>query len=452
MSQSKSTRRTFIQRSAGAVGFAMTVPYFSTSSSVRAEDENSKLHVAAIGVGGRGTDIGHQAGRLGKMVVCADVDRKHAERFAEQAKKQYGASCEVVEDYRRILDRKDVDAITCGTPDQWHAKIAIDAMHAGKDVYCEKPLTLTLGESQLISRVTEQTGRIFQVGTQQRSEFGRVFLKAVAIARSGRLGEKLHATSSVGNADAGGPFPTEDPPPNLNFEFWLGQAPLVDFCPNRIGWNFRWWFEYSGGQVTDWGVHHTDIALWALAGENTGIAQAEGEGVFPGLPADTDVIEFLNGRVKLPHQYNVARDFNCHFTLPNGNTINLLSQRNELIIEGEKGRIRVNRGSLTGKPVEEINADPAQRDWLNQEVGKLFRGMPLEGHMANFFHCVKTRQMPISDVWSHCHSVNACHIANVAMLLRRKVTFDPQKYQFVGDEEANRFIHRTQRSPWELTA
>ena len=445
MRQTKTNRRKFLRLSAGS---AIVAPYVWTSSYAKAEDTNSQLNVAAIGVGGRGSGIGHQAGRLGNMLACADVDRSHAERFATKSA-DYGANCEVYDDYRKILDRKDVDAITCGTPDHWHTKIAIDAMQAGKDVYCEKPLTLTIGQSQQITRATQETGRIFQVGTQQRSEFQRRFLKAIVIARSGRLGDKLHAISSVGRATSGGPFPSEAPPRHLNFDFWLGQAPLVDFCPKRIGWDFRWWLEYSGGQVTDWGVHHTDIALWALGGENTGIVEAAGKGVFPGLPADIDVVDFLNGRVKIPQKYNVARAFDCLLKLPNGNTIQLLSDRNELIIQGEKGRIRVNRGSLTGKPVEAIGADKTQREWLEQEVDKLYRGMPSGGHMANFFQCVKTREMPISDVWTHCNSVNACHIANVAMLLKRKVTFDLKRYEFVGDDQANRFLHRHQRSPWQ---
>ena len=266
MKPHKTHRRNFIKAAAVTTAGA---PYFWSSSYAKAEDSNSKLNVAAIGVGGRGTGIGVQASSLGNMVACADVHAGNANRFASRVAKEHGARCEVYDDYRKILERDDVDAITCGTPDHWHTRIAIDAMRAGKDVYCEKPLTLTIGESKIISQVTQETGRIFQVGTQQRSEFNGRFLKAIAIARSGRLGKKLHAISSVGKATAGGPFKAEPAPPELNFDFWLGQAPVVEFCPNRIGWNFRWWLEYSGGQVTDWGVHHTDIALWG-AGRGPG--------------------------------------------------------------------------------------------------------------------------------------------------------------------------------------
>ncbi len=436
-------RRTFLKGTAATAVAAAAPTIWTRTSSAAAND---KLNFASIGVGGRGTGIGHEAGSLANMVACADVHQDNAARFASK----YEGKCEVYEDYRRILDRADIDAITCGTPDHWHVRIAIDALEAGKHVYCEKPLTLTIDESKQIMAATERTGKVFQVGTQQRSEFGQMFLKAIAIARSGRLGDQLHAVSSVGTATAGGPFEATEPPPGLNFDFWLGQAPQVDFSPQRIGWDFRWWLEYSGGQVTDWGVHHTDIALWALGGDETGVIEAEGKGQFPGIPEGTDLVAFLNGKAKLPNQFNVAHQFDCNLKLANGNTINLVSDKNELLIEGDKGRIRVNRGSLTGQPVDEIMADAQQREWLDEEVRKLYRGMPLDGHMANFLHCIKTGEKPISDVWTHCNSVNACHMANIAMFVRRKITFDPQTYRFVGDDEANLFLKREQRSPWGL--
>ena len=433
-------RRHFLKRTTAAAAATGLAPYFwSPNNAIGAA--NDKLTVAAIGVGGRGSGIGHQAGSLGNMVACADVHLANAEKFASK----YDGNCEVHQDYRKILDREDVDAITCGTPDHWHVKIAIDAMDAGKHVYCEKPLTLTIGESKEVMEATKRTGKVFQVGTQQRSEFNQNFLKAIAIARHGILGDKLHAISSVGKATAGGPFETTAAPEQLDFNFWLGATPEVEFCDRRIGWDFRWWLEYSGGQVTDWGVHHTDIALWALGGEERGVVEAEGEGTFPGIPEGTDVNAFLNGRTQLPNSFNVAHTFDCNLKLENGNTINLVSGKNELILQGDKGKLRVNRGGLTGKPVEEILSDPSRKEWLDGEVAKLYRGMPREGHMANFFHCVKTGEMPISDVWTHCNSVNACHLANIAMLVKRKVKFNPDTYRFEGDDQADQFLTRERR-------
>lgn len=446
MAPHKSTRRTFLKTASAATAAGVAVPYYFPGVAAAGESANEKLTVAAIGVGGRGSGIGQQAGNLGNMVACADVHRGNAENFA----KHYGGRCKVYTDYRKVIDRQDVDAVTIGTPDHWHVKIAIDAMKAGKDVYCEKPLTLTMQESQLICRAVEQTSRIFQVGTQQRSEFGAMFLKAVVMAQSGRLGKTLHALSSVGGATAGGPFPNEDPPAELDWDFWLGQAPKVPFCPNRIGWNFRWWFEYSGGQVTDWGVHHTDIALWALGGAETGIVEAAPiESHFPlGRELMRDTLLGKKPFEELPVSYNVAQRFKVDLRLPNGNTITLFSGPNELIISGELGRIRVNRGSLTGKPIDELSE--ADKKWLDEQVVKLYKGQRPGSHMANFFECVKSRTQPISDVWSHCRSVDACHMANIAMLLGRAVRFDPEKHRFIDDEEADRLMWRPQRKPYEI--
>ncbi|MHC4398646.1 MAG: hypothetical protein ACYTG0_03105, partial [Planctomycetota bacterium] len=269
-----------------------------------------------------------------------------------------------------------------------------------------------------------------------------------AIARSGRLGKKLHALSSVGGAQSGGPFPTADPPPNLNWDLWLGQAPKVPYCEKRVHYQFRWWFEYSGGQATDWGVHHTDIAVWALGGEKTGPAEIEGEGEFP--LGTRGVLEMLAGKRPAvePNSYNVARQFDCNMKLPNGNTIRLYSGSNELIIEGELGKIRVNRRGLTGRPVEDLT-DADQRR-LDEEVVKLYKGRQPGSHMQNFFDCVKDRSLPISDVFTHCVSVNSCHMANIAMLLGRKIRWDPEKYDFIDDPEASALIGRPQREPYSI--
>jgi len=465
MTRSQLTRRGFLTRSAGAAAGAAMVPYFRSSPRARGESKNDRLNVASIGVSiyrnvwgqkgpfdGRGTTIGHQAGDLENMVACCDVCREHAESFASR----YDGRCKTYSDYRELLQREDIDAVTIGTPDHWHTAIAIAAMKAGKDVYCEKPLTLTIDEGRLIRKVAKETGCVFQVGTQQRSEYDQVFLKAVAIARSGRLGKKLTALSSVGQPDFAasdtiGPFEDAPPPEGLDWDFWLGQAPKVPFCPQRCHYNFRWWLEYSGGQVTDWGVHHSDIALWALGGDEIRVAEVEGKGDYPVLASsDVDRIDFLNGRAKLPNSFNVARSFDCRLKLTNGNTMRLFSGENELIISGENGRIRVNRGGLTGQPVEQLTAE--DKPWLDEEIIKLCKGKKPGSHMANFFECVRDRALPISDVFSHIDSVNACHMANIAMILGRKLTWDARQEVFVGDDEANRWLKREQREGFEIQA
>ena len=435
MTHQTTNRRQFLKTSAGLTGALAATPYFHTNHDLFAaqnQTKNDRLSVAAIGNGGRGSAVGHQAGRLGDMLACCDVDKNRAAGFA----KKYGEKCKTYGDYRQVLDRKDIDLVTIGTPDHWHVKIAIEAMQSGKDVYCEKPLTLTIDEGKKICRVVKETGRVFQVGTQQRSEYGNKFIKAVAIARSGRLGKKLRAVSSVGGARSGGPFKSSDPPANFDWNMWLGQAPMTPYIKERTHYQFRWWLEYSGGQVTDWGVHHTDIAMWALGLGDTGPTTIKGTGKFN----------------RQSDCYNVAQTFDCTMDFANGHQIVLNSGRNELILEGEKGRIRVNRGSLTGKIVEDIANDKSEQQKLDEEVRKLYRGRPLQGHMQDLFSCIKDRALPVSDVFTHHRSVSVCHLANIAMLCGRKLTWDPQKEDFVGDEQASSMVSRKQREGFEINA
>jgi len=457
------SRRSFLKRTTATGLTAATAPLILPGLYAQAP-ASDRLNVAAIGVGGRGSGIAGQAGQLGRLVAVCDVNRTNADRFAQQQAEK-GHKCQIFTDYRQMFDKvKDIDVVTIGTPDHWHVKIAIEAMQAGKHVYCEKPLTLTIAEGQLVQAAVNKYGKVFQVGTQQRSEFDMRFLKAVAIAQSGRLGKNLEAVSSVGKAASRsqdkdlpfGPFKTSAVPEWLDWDLWLGPAPQVDFCTERIGWNFRWWFEYSGGQVTDWGVHHTDIAFWALAGQDGQAVEAEGKGEFMAVDREK-VRDFLLGKVAakdMPLGYNTAFSFDVDIRLSTGNKIKLISGENHLLISGELGRIRVNRDRLTGKPVEDIDADPKAKQEIEELMAKLYGGSlpsPNLGHMSNFFDCVRSGKQPVANVRDHVRAVNACHLANVALLTGRKVTFDPAKQQFIGDAEANTLISREKRSGYGIT-
>jgi predicted dehydrogenase len=443
---STSHRRDFLKHTSG-IAAGVAVPYWFTSRQVRAQEANDKLSVASIGVGGRGSGIGHQAGGRGNMIACADVDRTHAERFAGR----YEGRCKIYADYRQLLDKEKPDIVTIGTPDHWHTKIAIDAMQAGCDVYCEKPLTLTIAEGQQICQVVEDTGRVFQVGTQQRSEMAQRFLKAVVMARSGRLGDTLTASCSIGGAPSGGPFPTSDPPEHLDWNTWLGQAPVVPYTRERCHGNFRWWLEYSGGKLTDWGAHHVDIAQWALGYENSGPIELEGEGEFPNIPDDLDPVAFFAGQQTIPNGYNTATKFKINVKFAKGDTIIVRHDLdNGVLLEGEKGRIFASRGRLTGKPIEEMTDQ--DKEWLDEEVAKLFQDLPPTGHMENFFLSVKERKQPISDVFTHHRSLSTCHMCNIAMLLKRKLRWDPEQEKFLDDDVANALLSRPQRKPFEIIA
>lgn len=440
MNTPRLTRRHFL------ITTAATMPAFWIATNVRgAEAANDKLNVAAIGVGGRGSGIGHNAGQLGNLVACCDVDRSHAERFAGK----YGGQCEIYTDYRKLLERKDVDVVTIGTPDHWHTAIALAALKTGRDVYCEKPVTLTVDEGKLLCRVVKETKRVFQAGTQQRSD--KRFLTAVALARSGRLGQTLTATCSIGGGPKGGPFPTGTPPAGLDWDFWLGQAPKVAYTRERCHGSFRWWLEYSGGKLTDWGAHHVDIAQWGLGYEHSGPVEIEGQGDFPNLPEDFDPVAFFAGKQTVPNGYNTATQFEITLTFDNGSRIVVRhGPGNGIEFAGEKGTLFVSRSQLTGKPVEEMpEADVA---WLNEEIDKLYKGMPRHGHMGNFFECVKTRREPVSDIFSHHRELSSCHLCNLAMLLKRKLRWDPRQEMFVGDDQANALVRRPQRKGYAIEA
>ncbi len=440
MSRRQTHRREFLK----AAGLAAAAPYFWTASRAQAQPSaNDKLGVGCIGVGGRGSGVGNDCcRRAGVKVACADVDLSHAERFAGG-----DSAVKIYQDYRKLLEHNDIDIVTIGTPDHWHVKIAIEALQAGKHVYCEKPLTLTIDEGIKLRDVVQRTGKVFQVGTQQRSD-GR-FLLAVAMARSGRLGKPLKATCSIGGGPGGGPFATSDPPARLDWDMWLGQCPVVPYTRERCHGSFRWWLEYSGGKLTDWGAHHVDIAQWGLGHEDSGPVEIEGEGTFPNIPADFDPVAFFAGKQRIPNGYNTAMQFHIDLRFADGSVIHVQhGPDNGIWFEGDKGRIFVNRGRISGAPVEALTA--AEKDAYDKEIAKLYKGKPRTGHMQNFLDCVREGGEPVADVASHHREVSSCHMCNIAMLLGRKLRWDPVKEQFIGDEQANALVSRPQRAPYTI--
>ena len=454
MKRTRITRRGFVQGMAAATAAA---PYFWTSQEAEGQDADNQLTIASIGVGGsrgrysRGGNVARQAAKLGRMVAVCDVDGLHTAEFAEKSKHEVHE----YKDYRELLDKEKVDIVTIGTPDHWHVPISIAALKAGCDVYCEKPLTLTIDEGKRICKVVEETGKVFQVGSQQRTEYKQMFLKAIALAQSGRLGDNLRAHVAIGGAPSGGPFDWTDPPEELDWDFWLGPAPQVGYCEERRK-IFRWFLEYSGGKMTDWGAHHIDIAQWALGCDKTGPVEIEGTCEFPELIPEHDPVAFFNGETELPNGFNAPTKFHIDLKFANGTLLSVndsytspdgeTSFGNGILIEGDKGRIFVNRGRLSGKPAEELS--DADEQWLDEEVVRLYRGRKPGGHMQNFFDCVKDRSLPISDVFTHHRTMTSCHLSNITLLLGRKLKWDPEKEEFLGDDQANALMSRRQRKPY----
>ncbi len=430
-------RRQFLENSGrAAVGGAMLPAFLGDlcyGFQAENKEKNDRPRLGSIGVGGQGTGIMNQARQFADLIAVADVDSAHANRAIQNTK------AEAFGDYRQLLERQDIDVVTIGTPDHWHSKICIEALQAGKDVYCEKPLTLTIKEGQQIIDVVKETGKILQVGTQQRSsgfKDGFVFLRAAATVRSGQLGKLQKVTVSLPTSTmVGGPFEKQEIPKTLDWTTWLGQAPVVDYCPQRCHFNFRWWYEYSGGIVTDWGAHHMDIAQWGLGMDQSGPLTIDGSKTK--LP-------------NIPNGFNTPKDVVIDYTYAGDIQLQIVTGDEFVVFEGDQGRIKVNRGRVTGKPIEDQDADKALQDKINAVMVELYPNGKPGNHMGNFFECVKSRQQPISDAVSQHRSVSACHLGNIAVRLQRKLEWDPVKELFVGDEEANKMISRTQREGFEI--
>jgi predicted dehydrogenase len=470
MSRNRSSRRQFLATSA-AVTAAASVPYFAwdrplIAQDAKTESKNDRPILGCIGTGDRWNAVGPQAMNFADCVAVCDVDSEHAAKgktkaLEQNAKKGRERTVEVYEDYRKLLDRKDIEVVTIVTPDHWHSKIAIEAMKAGKDVYCEKPLTLTIDEGKQIIKVLKETGRVFQVGTQQRSEFAanrgqfaQGFLTAVALCREGRLGKIQKVECRIGGSTKSPELPEVPVPSGLNWEMWLGQAPLAKYVSSPTGssnraypasrchYEFRWWYEYSGGKMTDWGAHHVDIASWAIGMDNSGPTSVEGVmAVHP--------VEFKDGWPTVDNQYNAATKFDVKCLYPNGVELHILSDgENGIQITGDKGELFVSRGALRGSAVDALKDQPLPDDALT----KLYKGKKPGNHMANFFECVQDRTQPISDVPTHHRSMTTCHLANIAIRLGRKLTWNPQTEQIVGDDAANKWQKREQRKGYEIVA
>jgi predicted dehydrogenase len=457
----KSSRRDFLKHTTLA-GAAIAVPSIFGGVRALAEEKKPKLTMAAIGVGGsrgaysRGTDVAMKASRHAQMLAVCDVDQLHADEFNNKFDKKLN----VYTDYRQLFDKEKPDIVTIGTPDHWHVPIAIHALNAGCDVYCEKPLTLTIEEGFRIRDAVKKTGRVFQVGTQQRSEFDLLFLTAVAIVKSGILGSKVNAHIAIGGGLVGGPFQTSAPPDGLNWDMWVGPATQADYSPQRRK-EFRWFYDYSGGKMTDWGAHHIDIAQWALGHDQTGPVKVSGTGKFtPLVPDNFNWQAYLAGHAQLPNGYHTATDFRIKLGYADGSEITVnnfydaedghTKFENGILFVGDKGRIYVNRERLTGKPVEDMT--DAERITLYQSMIPLYKGKWPGDHMANFFQCVADRKDPISDVYTHHRTMTCCHLCNIGLMLGRDLNWDPEKEQFIGDEQATALLSRNRRDAYSLTA
>ncbi len=445
MNQKKTNqdRRGFLKKTTAAGATIAAVPYFHWTQPTFANVlKNDRPQIGCIGVGSMGTGDARGHSQFGDIVAVCDVDSRRAEAARIDEKIGKGKAT-AYGDYRRVLERDDIDVVSIVTPDHWHVKIAIEALEAGKHVFCQKPLTLTLQENQLIRNACKKhADKIFFIGTQQRSQ-KNLFLRAVNMVRKGLLGDIRKITVGIDGSPSGGPFAVAEVPSELDWPMWLGQAPLVDYREKRCHYEFRWWYEYSGGKFTDWGAHHVDIATWAIGMDGEGMGPVEIDGTDAKHP-----VEFKDGNPTADDSYNTSTDFNIVCRFENGIEMHVTSREdNGIKFEGTKGRIFVNRGKITGAPIEE-NRDADE--FSDEDVRALYKEKPFEGHKQNFFRCISEGGLPVSDVFTHLQAMNTCHLTAIAARLNRVVKWDPVKEEILDDALAQSMFARTPREGFEI--
>jgi predicted dehydrogenase len=451
MDKGNLSRRGFLQRSLGTlvaaglpVWYAEEVLAYDDGRRRDLEKEkpeaNRRIQLGVIGSGDRFKggllhDVARQKDAFAVVAVC-DVDRRHRDEVAKLCDNRYKVNCAKFEDFRDLCARKDIDAVVVATPDHWHALAAIAAMKGGKDVYCEKPLSLTVAEGKAMVKVSRATNRVFQVGSQQRSDAR--FRLACELVRNGRIGKVKTVETRIGANPQAGPLSPTPVPEGLNWDFWLGQTPMVEyvqdpnskdrFPPSRCHYQFRWWYEYSGGKMTDWGAHHNDIAQWALGMDESGPVKVEAEGTPPNTRSNC---------------YNCHEHFKVTYTYANGTKLFCMSDgENGVHFEGEDGRwIFVSREKIRASD-EKLLKEPLPKDAVRLYVST--------DHMGNWKDCLHSRKRPVCDVDIGHHSVTVCHIGVIALRTGKKLKWDPVKMEFIGDSDANGWLSRKMRDPWRL--
>lgn len=431
------TRRQFLKNSAvAATGTFLLAPTIVPSSVLGANAPSNRITFGCIGVGRMG--LGDLREIMGfeqvRVIAVCDVDSNRAQYAKQLVDKRYktNSDCATYKDFRNLIARDDIDAVSIVTPDHWHAMPAIATAKAGKDIFLQKPLTLTIEEGRVLSDTVRRYNRIFQVGSQQRSD--TKFRTACELVRNGRIG-RLHTVKVGFGTDPGTtPQPPTPVPDALDYDMWLGPAPWVEYTEKRVhpqkGYDRPGWLriqDYGAGMITGWGAHHNDIAQWGMGTEYTGPVEIEGRAEYPkdGL-------------------WNVHGDFSIEYTYANGiRVICADNKKNKqgILFEGTEGWVYVMRGRIDAEP----------KSLLTSTIGPdEFHLYKSNNHKANFLDCIKSRKETVAPVEIAHRSCTVCLLGDIAMRLGRKLKWDPDKEQFLNDDTANRMLSRPMRSPWCL--
>ncbi|MCK4291656.1 MAG: Gfo/Idh/MocA family oxidoreductase [Planctomycetes bacterium] len=431
MNKRKLDRRQFLKRAtgitAGAMAFAYIVPSAALGRAGSVAPSN-RIAMGAIGVGGMGT--GDMRGFLGKkevqVVAVCDVDRSKRNNAKKIVDDRYKTSdCATYLDFRELIGRGDLDAVTLAMPDHWHSIPAIAAARAGLDVHAQKPFARTIGEGRAMCEAVKRYGIVWQTGSQQRS--GSNFHRACELVRNGRIGKVSKVEVGLPTGGGSDNKPVQPVPEGVDWNWWLGPAPWVPYR-GIMHWNWRWMMDYSGGQLTDWAGHHIDIAHWGLDTERTGPVEIVGKGEYP-----------KDGIYDVPMTYK----FTCKYA----NGIVMTVANNKQIPQGtkwygENGRwVYVKRGKLEANP----------KSVLEEVIGPneihLYES---RDHRQNFLDCIKSRKEPIAPAEVAHRSISVGLLGEIAMLTEQKLRWDPDKEVFPGNDAANRMLSRPMRSPWHL--
>jgi len=391
------------------------------------ESGAAPVRVACIGTGMMGQHNLKQLLAMPDVTVVAvcDVERTHLEQGQALVQEARGVACDGVRDFRALLERDDLDAVVISTPDHWHALQSAMAMRSGLDVYVEKPFSLTVAEGRAVCATARETGRICQVGCQQRSS--AEFRKACELIRNGLLGhiDRVAVTIPPNNREPPGDAAPMPVPETLDYALWLGPAPDAPYHERRVHYCFRFVSDYSGGQMTNWGVHMLDIVQWALGADTAGPVAVRGTGTFPDGPlfdtADT---------VDVTWAYPGGTQVQCTSGLPP-----------RVVFSGSAGTLTVGRGAIETEPADLMAAS------LPEGAIRLARS---DDHYRNFIDCVRTRREPVCPAETGHRSTSVCLIANIAIRLGRPLAWDPVVERFVNDEAANALLARPMRAPWRL--
>ena len=431
------SRRNFFKRSASAGAAALCLPQLVPASALGANGAvapSERVTLGCIGVGWMGTSNleSFLEQQDAQVVALCDLDDDHLAHAKSLVDRHYGNSdCRTYHDFRELLARRDIDAVSLGLPDHWHAIPAIAAAQAGKDIYGEKPLSHSLAEGRAMCDAVARHNRIWQTGSWQRSEYR--FRFACELVRNGRIGKVKHVEVGLpaGHTDFAGTKGQEQitpPPPQLDYDFWLGPAPYAPYAKARVHKNWRWILDYGGGQLLDWVGHHVDIAHWGMGFDTSSPVEVEGEGEYPSTGL-----------------YNTATRYRLLTRYADGLTMIIAGGHDDIRGGtkwiGEHGWIWVTRGAMDAEPKKLL------REKIGPEEIHLYRS---PGHWRNFLDCVKSRARTITPCEVAHHSATPGHLGQIAMQLGRKIRFDPEKEQIIGDPTASMMLGNAMRSPWRL--